>query len=261
MDLPKRSSREPLPMIGPAPFGVVGAFISNRTMCTADGCGNVATPSASTAATRRYTFVRLWTREGATLPPGRTPMTIGQNLEALRVQLGAVHRELFDLVLTSPFALPSPNSVKHDEYVRKLSFVEERLRGMERSFFHMKRQGAPFYGSSDDRFKAKQREASFRDQVAAVETILALCFEELAALLEPNRRGVIKGIADFGKKADETLKMLKGDPRFSAEVGHGGPQMSAPSTAASVDASVSSFLTIAIVVVAAVKKVANRAKQ
>jgi len=188
-------------------------------------------------------------------------MTVGQNLEALRVQLGAVHRELIDLVLTSPFAVPSPNTVKYDDYVQKLTFLEERLRGMERAFGHLTRQGPPFYGSSDDRFKAKQRETSFLDQVAAVESILTLCFDELAALLEPNRRGVIKSIADFGKKADEMLKMLKGDPRFGSEVGHGGPQFSAPANAGNVDASVSSFLTIAIVVVAAVKKAASRGKK
>jgi hypothetical protein len=186
-------------------------------------------------------------------------MTTGQKLEALRVQLAQVHRELIDLVITSPVA-PSPNSVKHDDYVRKLEFLEQRLRGMERSFGRMAGQGPAFYGSADDRFTAKQRQASFRDLVTAVETLLAQCFDELAAVLSPNKRLVVKGITDLGKKADEMVKMMRGDELFTSEIGHGGPGSSAPSTPG-IDVSVSSFLTLAIVVIAAVKKAMNRGEK
>jgi hypothetical protein len=186
-------------------------------------------------------------------------MTAGQRLEALRVQLAQVHRELIDLVITSPLA-PSPNSVKHDDYVRKLAFLEERLRGMERSFGRTVRQGPAFYGSADDPFRVKQREASFRDQAAAVEALLAQCFDELAAVLSPDKRLVIRGVTDLGKKADEMVKMMKGDGLFSSEIGHGTPAFSAPSTPG-IDASISSFLTLAIVAVAALKKALDRGRK
>jgi hypothetical protein len=184
-------------------------------------------------------------------------MTIGQNLESLRVQLSSVYRTLHELVLKSPTApTPSVQSLSYDDYAAKLNSLEQQLKRMEQSFGRLKGQGPGYRGPSEDPYQSKQRDASFRAQVESVEAILKLCFDDLAALVAPDKRGTVKAISNLGKKADELLRLVKMDGKFRSEIAYKGPVFSPADTGtnAPVDFGVSSFVTLGIVVVVGLKK-------
>ncbi len=182
-------------------------------------------------------------------------MTIGQDLAALRIQLESVYDCLHTMVLQMPTApFSAVDSASYDRYVQKLDTLDYRLQTLERSLERMRGQGPAYGGPNEDAFRRKQREASFRDGVESVERLLVLCFDDLAALVAPDRRGTVKRITDLGKKADEILKALQSHPTFHAATVQKGPVFTAATEAAPAGLGVSSFVTLAIIAVVGLKK-------
>jgi hypothetical protein len=189
------------------------------------------------------------------------PMTIGQQLEVLRIELGTVSTEMRSLVAKSTTApQPSVQSTKWDAYENKLDRLDRRLTLLKSRFELMRKQGPGYQGSGEDPWRSRQRHASFDQQVAAVAAILNQCLDALALLIAPNRSGVYKGVSDLSGKIDDVIKLMKHDPRFS-EVHHMHPSFSAPTTDVADAASISMYVHLALIVVMALKRAARAKAQ
>jgi hypothetical protein len=147
-------------------------------------------------------------------------MSVGQNLEVLRVQLMELSRDLRSLVVQAPTApTPSVSSIKWSTYEAKLTTVERRLGLMKSRFEQLKQQGPGFRGRSETRFQTRQRTVSFQDQVSSIEPLLMQCIDDLVALLAPDKSQAVRLTSDLSGKLDKFLNLLQQDPRFS-EVHH-----------------------------------------
>lgn len=180
-------------------------------------------------------------------------MTVGQDLEVLRVQLMELERDLRVLVVQAPVApTPSVQSNKWSDYEAKLTKVERRVTLMKSRLDQLKREGPGFRGRSETRFQARQRAVSFQDQVSTVEPLLMQCLDLLAALVAPAKSSAVRLASDLSTKIDKMLKLLDGEPRFSDV--HHMPAFN-KSAAQTLDIEpVTLFVHLALIVILALKR-------
>jgi hypothetical protein len=177
-------------------------------------------------------------------------MRTGQQLEALRVLLGGVHRDLRVLVVKAKVApSPSVSSASYDAYEKTLDGIEARLGRMKTAFRHLSLQAPEFHGKRQDPFKAKQRANALQHHVTSVDELLGACFDLLAELLAPDKSLVIKNTLDLGSKLEKFAKMLE------TEVGMpDGPSFEPALPKGDAGPGLSAIVAVMLIAVAAIKK-------
>lgn len=185
-------------------------------------------------------------------------MTVGQDLEVLRVQLLELTRDLRVLVVQAPTApKPSVQSVKWSAYEAKLTKLEQRLALMKSRFEQLKREGPGFRGRTEARFQARQRTVSFQNQVSTIEPLLMQCLDLLAVLIAPDKSTAVSLASDLSQKLDKVLKLMQDQPHFS-DVHHLPAFNKSPTQTLDIDP-VTLFVHLALIVVIALKRKQKRA--